>query len=100
MRTCIVCRCTDDMACINSDGACHWSRAIGKNAGVCSACPDPAPLTKLTPAQRVRRRVLTGHVATTDVRRRKLLEQVQTSNDVYESAIENLREFEHTMAGT
>jgi len=53
MRTCIVCGCTDELAC---DGGCHWTRKIGRDKGLCSLCPEPVDGKELTKYQRASRK--------------------------------------------
>lgn len=99
MRTCIVCGCTDDLACSTEDlvGACSWTRTIGRDRGVCSACPEPLPSRQLTPTQRAAR---AKHAA----RIRRIRNQVDYSikrlhaeSDSYERAREASREFERSL---
>jgi hypothetical protein len=42
MRTCRVCGCTDDNACVGLDGPCYWIEA-----DLCSACRDEGPMVEL-----------------------------------------------------
>lgn len=41
MVKCLICGCTDDMACVTDEGSCHWIIEDGTD-GVCSACEDKA----------------------------------------------------------
>lgn len=91
MRTCVVCACTDEMAC---DGGCSWVRFIGKNKGLCSECPEPAKTEKLSKEQRARRKELAEKVQAINGTRRLQRRYYIQSLESYERAIEQLRDFE------
>lgn len=97
MRTCIVCRCTDERAC---EGGCSWVRTIGRNEGLCSACPDPVSPKKLTPGQRAQRKKLIRRVYHRDQVLQYSIDRAHRARDDFERGVEQLREFEHSMAGT
>lgn len=91
MRTCIVCACTDEMAC---DDGCSWVKLIGKSKGLCSACPAPANTQKLTKELRTRRKVMAGLVSRLDGTPRLQLRYFRQAQQSYEQAVEQLRDFE------
>lgn len=91
MRTCVVCACTDEMAC---EEGCSWQKLIGKTKGVCSACPIPQPGPKLTKDQRARRKELAGLVSRLDGTRRLQLRYYVEAQRSYERTVEQLRDFE------
>lgn len=97
MRTCIVCRCTEDRAC---EEGCSWARKIGKNEGVCTACPDPVPPNKLNPKEREQRKKLSKRVFHRNQVMLYSIDRAHRAQDDYERGREQLRDFERTMAGT
>jgi hypothetical protein len=96
VRTCIVCGCTDDFACV--DG-CSWTKKIGKSEGICSACPIPVPAKKLTVAQQLERKRRTKDTQNLARKRRELEEQLSQVEIDYDVTVESLRDFEDAMAG-
>ena len=89
MRTCIVCRCTDERAC---EEGCHWVRHIGRNEGVCSACPDPVPSKALTAKQRAQRKKLIKRVFHRDQVLQYSIDRAHRARDEFERGVEQLRE--------
>jgi hypothetical protein len=99
MRTCIVCACTDDLACVDPlhDGACSWVKLIGKTKGVCSACPVPLSSNRLTKEQRARRRDLVEKVQRINGHRRMQFNHARSAQEGYEMAVQQLRDFERAV---
>jgi hypothetical protein len=97
MRTCIVCRCTDERAC---EEGCSWARKIGKNEGLCTACPDPVSPKKLTAKQRAQRKKLSARVFHRDQVLQYSIDRAHRARDEFERGVEQLRDFERAMAGT
>lgn len=97
MRTCIVCGCTEDLACV--DG-CSWTKTIGRNEGICSACPVPVSAKKLTVKQQLERKRRTNDAQQLACKRRELVQQLSQVEIYYDVTVESLRDFEHAMAGT
>ncbi|MEK5068080.1 hypothetical protein [Sporosarcina sp. FSL K6-1508] len=44
--TCKVCGCTDENACVTSDGPCWWADSLERN--LCSSCADRSPVVDET----------------------------------------------------
>jgi hypothetical protein len=91
MRTCIVCGCTDELAC---EEGCHWAQLIGKTKGICSSCPTPARNEQLTKEQKARRKLLASRIANLDGTRRLQLTYFKKAQESYERAVEERRDFE------
>lgn len=97
MRTCVVCRCTDERAC---EEGCSWARKIGTKEGVCTACPDPVASSKLNAKQRGQRKKLIKRVYHRDQVMLYAIDRAHRARDEFERGVEQLRDFERAMAGT
>lgn len=99
MRTCIVCRCTEDLACVDDvDGPCSWKKLIGKNKGVCSSCPTPISARRLTAKERKERDELAEKVARIEQHRRLMAQNYRSAQESYETVADQMRYFELNMA--
>ncbi len=90
MRTCVICACTDELACPEG---CHWVEILSPRVGRCSMCP-PLSKAKLSKAQRADRRRLRLIVRNTDRRRRTLMRDYIRAMGDYMDAVNERREFE------
>lgn len=91
MRTCIVCGCTDAMAC---HGGCAWQRKIGKDKGLCTNCPEPALAKHMTREQKIKRVELRGLVMVRNSKRREIARSYMSADRRYAEAVRRLRKFE------
>lgn len=97
VRTCIICRCTVERAC---EEGCSWALTIGRNEGLCTACPVPVPAKRLTPKQRAQRKKLEKRVFHRDQVLQYSVDRAHRARDEFERGVEQRRDFERTMAGT
>lgn len=98
VRTCIVCGCTEDLACVDEiNGPCSWRKLIGRDKGVCSSCPLPVDARRLTAAQKRERRELAEKVGRIARHRRLMAQNFRTASESYDQVADQMRYFEISM---
>lgn len=98
MRTCIVCGCTEDLACVDEmEGPCSWKKHIGKDKGVCSSCPIPINARRLTAKEKRERAELADKVQRIAQHRRLMAQNFRAASEGWESAADQMRYFELNM---